>query len=76
MGPVAIDMNKGIPRFMIDKSIMFCSPVTVYTAKRDGTFVARCYSIPGFVIEGETFDETVASATEAYLTFCRKGIWN
>ena len=76
MGPVAIDMNKGIPRFMIDKSIMFCSPVTVYTAKRDGTFVARCYSIPGFVVEGQTFDETVASATEAYLTFCRKGIWN
>ena len=69
-------MSQGIPRFMIDSSIMFCSPVTVYTAKRDGTFVARCYSIPGFVVEGDTFDETVASATEAYLTFCRKGIWN
>ena len=69
-------MNKGIPRFMIDSSIMFCSPVTIYTAKRDGTYVARCYSIPGFVVKGETFDETVASATQAYLTFCRKGIWN
>ena len=69
-------MNDGIPRFMIDSSIMFCSPVTIYTAKRDGTFVARCYSIPGFVVEGETFDETVVSATQAYLTFCRKGIWN
>ena len=68
--------NAGIPRFMIDSSIMFCSPVTVYTAKRDGTFVARCYSIPGFVVKGDTFDETVASATQAYLTFCRKGIWN
>ena len=32
--------SSGIPRFMIDRSIMFCSPVTVYTAKRDGTF--RC----------------------------------
>ena len=69
-------MSDGVPRFMIDLSIMYCSPVTVYTARRDGTFVARCYSIPGFVIEGETFDETVASATQAYLTFCRKGIWN
>ena len=69
-------MQKNIPRFMIDSSIMFCSPVTVYTAKRDGTFVARCFSIPGFVVEGDTFDETVASATQAYLTFCRKGIWN
>ena len=68
--------HAGIPRFMIDSSIMFCSPVTIYTAKRDGTFVARCYSIPGFVIEGKTFDETVANATRAYLTFCRKGIWN
>ena len=65
-----------IPRFMIDRSIMFCSPVTVYTAKRDGTFVARCHSIPGFVVKGETFDATVAAATEAYLMFCRKGIWN
>ena len=69
-------MNKGIPKFMIDRSIMYCSPVTVYTAKRDGTFVARCYSIPGFVVKGDTFDETVASATQAYLSFCRKGIWN
>ena len=69
-------MNKGIPKFMIDRSIMYCSPVTIYTAKRDGTFVARCYSIPGFVVQGDTFDETVASATQAYLTFCRKGIWN
>ena len=58
--------HAGIPRFMIDSSIMFCScrsehsdisePVTIYTAKRDGTFVARCYSIPGFVVKGETFD--------------------
>ena len=76
-------MKKSIPRFIIDSSLsdgsgpgMFCSPVTVYTAKRDGTFVARCYSIPGFVVEGRTFDETVASATQAYLTFCRRGIWN
>ena len=69
-------MDKDIPRFMIDYSIMFCSPVTVYTAKRDGTFVARCHSIPGFVIRGETFDATVAAATEAYLMFCRLGIWN
>ena len=108
-------MALGIPRFMIDRSIMFCSPVTVYTAKRDGTFVARCHAIPGFVaerhpvlvplagikgygaggfsplprwrslppapqagrrVEGQTFDETVAAATEAYLVFCRRGIWN
>ena len=55
---------------------MFCSPVTVYTAKRDGSFVARCHSIPGFVVEGETFDATVAAATEAYLILCRRGIWN
>ena len=69
-------MCKGIPRFMIDFSIMFCSPVTIYTAKRDGSFVARCHSIPGFVVEADTFDEVVAKATQAYLAFCRKGIWN
>ena len=69
-------MKKNIPRFMIDSSIMFCSPVTIYTAKRDGTFVARCYSIPGFVVEGDTFDEAVARATETYLIFCQKRIWN
>ena len=70
-------MNKDIPKFMIDSSIMFCSPVTVYTAKRDGTFVARCHAIPGgFEVEAETFDGCVAAATAAYLAFCRKGIWN
>ena len=71
-----MENSPSIPRFMIDTSIMFCSPVTVYTARRDGTFVARCHSIPGFVVEGETFDATVAAATEAYLAFCRRGIWN
>ena len=54
-----------MPRFMIDRFIMYCSPVTIYTARRDGTFVARCYSIPDFVVEGDTFDETVASATQS-----------
>lgn len=69
-------MSQGIPKFMINKSIMYCSPMTVYTAKKDGTFVARCHAIPGFVVKGETFDQTVAAATEAYLAYCRKGIWN
>ena len=69
-------MDKRIPRFMIDSSIMFCSPVTIYTATEDGGFVARCHSVPGLVIEGSSFDETVAKATEAYLAFCRKRIWN
>ena len=69
--------TQGIPRFMIDRSIMFCSPVTVYTAKRDGTFVARCHSIPGGLeVHAETFDGCVAAAMAAYLAFCRKGIWN
>ena len=68
--------SPGIPRFMIDSSIMFCSPVTVYTAKKDGTFIVHCHSIPGFIVEGETFDATVAAATQAYLEFCRKGLWN
>ena len=69
-------MTDKMPRFMIDYSIMFCSPVTVYTAKKDGTFVARCHSIPGFEVTGETFDETVALATERHLDHCRTGIWN
>ena len=64
------------PRFMVDPSKMFCSPVTIYTAKRDGSFVARCHSVPGFVVKGDTFSETVANATQAYLDFCRKGVWN
>ena len=55
---------------------MFCSPVTVYTAKKDGSFVARCHSVPGFVVEGETFDATVAQAQEAYIEHCRTGVWN
>ena len=61
---------------MIDSSIMFCSPVTVYTAKRDGSFVARCHSIPGFIVEGETFDACVQAAAQKYLEFCREGLWN
>ena len=67
----------GIPRFMIDKQIMFCSPVTVYKAKKDGSFTARCHSVPGgMAVEGKTFDETVALATDAYMKHCRTGIWN
>ena len=69
-------MKKGLPRFMIDRSIMHCSPVTVYTANRDGSFVARCHSVPGMVVEGESFDDTVRKASQAYHEFCVKGMWN
>lgn len=69
-------MDKGIPKFMIDRSIMFCSPVTVYTAQKDGSFIARCHSVPGMPVKGTTFDEAVAAATQAYYEHCRKGINN
>lgn len=69
-------MEKGIPRFMIESDYSRCSPVTEYTAKKDGTFIARCYSVPGFVFEGETFEACAEAATTAYLAHCKKGIWN
>ena len=68
--------KKGVPRFMIDSSIGYCSPVTVYSAKRDGSFVARCHSIPDFVLSGVDFNDTVAKAQKAYRLFCQNAIWN
>ena len=71
-------MDKGIPtKFMILPDKTFCAPLTVYTVKRDGTFVAQCYSVPGGLeVAAESFNACVAAATKAYIEFCRKGIWN
>ena len=68
--------DKGIPRFMIDYSVMYCSPVTQYHKNKDGSFVGRCPAVPGLTFKGETFDETVQKSTEAYFAFCMKAVWN
>ena len=68
--------KKGVPRFMVDSEIGYCTPVTVYTAKKDGSFVARCHSVPGFVLSGVDFNDTVAKAQQAYRLFLQSAIWN
>ena len=73
---------RGLPamkarRFMFTKDKELCTPATlVYPKKdRDG-FLGVCFSIPRFVVEGKTFDETVETAKRTYHRYCMMAVLN